>query len=813
MHENLLRAACAALSLEEKVLLLTGRDSWSTQPIERIGLRSMVLSDGPAGVRGAVWDERYPSVNFPSPTSLAASWDRTNVRLVGNALGSEAVRKGVDVVLAPTINLQRTPYGGRHFEAFSEDPLLSSSLATEYVAGIQEFGVGATVKHYVANDSETDRFTVDVRVTERVLREVYLQAFEGPIINGGAWLVMSAYNSVNGARATESSLLETPLKSEWNFDGVVVSDWTAVRSVASAKYGQDLVMPGPGGPWGAALVAAVQAGDVAEELIDDKVLRLLRLASRVGALGGRSAPVFRASGLDAADVARSAAAAGTVLLRNNGLLPLESPASVAVIGEAAVRTRTQGGGSATVLPTAVVSPLDGITDRWPEAQVSWSLGAVVEQGLADLPAGSFTSPAGEDGMLIRYIDGEGRMMAEEVRRTSGIVSFDAAALASKSATVEMHLRYRPEGRGATFPFGVAGLCDFEITIDGAMAAQGRLRTGPDDDPAAVVLHPPATNFLLPRSADAVSMVVRLHPVEGAIPDALALRLGVPPLQDEPGSLIDEAVAAAAAAEVAVVVVSTSPGVESEGFDRSSLQLPGHQDELVRAVVSANPNTVVVINSGSPVLAPWIDNAAAAMAVWFPGQAAGTALAQVLAGDLEPGGRLPVSWPLDEQSIPVHEVKPTDGRLSYTEGLHIGHRAWRRAGGDPAFSFGHGLGYTVWELGDVTARRVNTEICVDFCLRNTGNRPGKAVVQLYAERVSPSAVERPVFWLVGFQSYELEPGGNIYDSVAVPIRSLAHWAKGGWAVEAGEYRIVAAFSSDDERGAALLTLDDIEPGNC
>ena len=802
-----LRTVCGTLSLEEKVLLLTGRDSWSTHPLERIGLRSMVLSDGPVGVRGATWDERDPSANFPSPTALAASWDRDLVHRVGNALGCEAVRKNVDVLLAPTINLQRAPYAGRHFEAFSEDPLLTSELATQYVAGVQEYGVGATVKHYVANDSETDRFTVDVQVTDRVLRELYLRAFEGPVVDGGAWLVMSAYNSVNGARATESELLRTPLQTEWGFDGTVVSDWTAVRSIESAKYPQDLAMPGPGGPWGQALVDAVRAGQVAEEVVDEKVVRLLRLASRVGALAGAPARAT-AEPVDAVEVAKAAAVAGAVLLHNDGILPLQAPPSIAVIGEGAVRARTQGGGSATVIPASVISPLDGIRTRWPEAQVTWSLGAVVQKGLADLPEGSFTTPDGAAGMHVRYLDHAGNVTAREDRRASGIVSFDAASLASNSAVVEMQLNYAPAGEGATFPFGVAGLCDYEVLVDGVSAAAGSLRTGPGDDPAAAVLHPPATSFELPRTDDIVQLVVRLSPVAGEMPDALALRLGVPAPTDAAEDLIANAATAAAAADVAVVVVSTSSEVESEGFDRDSLALPGHQDALVRAVSAANPRTVVVINTGSPVVAPWLDDVAAALTVWFPGQEAGTALAEVLSGDSEPGGRLPVTWPASEDTVPVREVAPTAGVLAYEEGLHIGYRAYLKHDVAPAFAFGHGLGYTTWQVSDLEASPAAApfaDIPISVTLENTGARDGKAVVQVYAERVSASGIDRPARWLATFDAFTVDAGGSRRVRLEVPGGAFAHWSAAGWAVEPGEFQLVVGLASDDARQVTSILV--------
>ena len=275
----------AALSLEQKVRLLTGADVWSLHPEPAVGLRRLVVSDGPAGVRGERWDERDTSANLPSPTALAATWDDARVERLGRLLAAEARGKGVDVLLAPTVNLHRTPYGGRHFECFSEDPLLTGRIGAAYVRGLQSQGVGATVKHFVANDSETDRFTLDARIGERTLHELYLAPFEEIVRDGGVWAVMAAYNGVNGPTMTENPLLRDVLKQEWGFDGVVMSDWFAARSLAAAGAGLlDLVMPGPSGPWGEDLVTAVRAGDVPESAVDDKVLRILRLAARVGAL-------------------------------------------------------------------------------------------------------------------------------------------------------------------------------------------------------------------------------------------------------------------------------------------------------------------------------------------------------------------------------------------------------------------------------------------------------------------------------------------------------------------------------------------------
>src|SRR5215207_9095766 len=350
IDDDEVQARVDVLSLEQKVRLLTGADFWSLYPEPAAGLRRLVVSDGPAGVRGEKWDERETSANVPSPTALAATWDEARLERLGRLLAAEARRKGVDVLLAPTVNLHRTPYGGRHFECFSEDPLLTARIGTAYVRGVQAGGVGATVKRYVANDSETERFTLDARVDERTLRELYLAPFEAIVGEARPWAVMAAYNGVNGTTMTESPLLRDVLKEEWGFDGVVMSDWYAARStVAVGRGGLDLAMPGPTGPWDEALADAVRAGDVAEAAVDDKVLRILRLAARVGALegaGDEEAPERAATWSDREIDAelRASASASFVHARNDGLLPLDASGlrSVAVIGPNAAVARTLG---------------------------------------------------------------------------------------------------------------------------------------------------------------------------------------------------------------------------------------------------------------------------------------------------------------------------------------------------------------------------------------------------------------------------------------------------------------------------------------
>ncbi|QHF26184.1 glycosyl hydrolase [Rathayibacter sp. VKM Ac-2804] len=800
--DALLTELIGRLDLEEKVQLLTGRDFWTTWPIERIGLRRMLVSDGPSGVRGEVWDERSPSLNLPSATALSSSWDRSIARRYGAAAAVEARRKDVDVVLGPTINLHRSPLGGRHFEGFSEDPVLTADLAAAYVAGVQENGVGATPKHYIANDSETDRFTVDVRVGDRALRELYLLAFERAIVETRAWLVMSSYNSINGTTATESDLLETPLNSEWGFDGVVISDWTAVRTVDSARAAQDLVMPGPDGPWGAALVAAVRDGSIEESVVDRKVRRILRLAARVGALEGFEPAVAEPVLVeDGRAFAREAAAAGSVLLRNEGELPWDASAltSVAVIGHNAREARTQGGGSATVLPEKVVTPLDGVRAALPHARVDYALGAVVQDGVAPLVLETITNPVtGEPGQRVRFLAEDGAELFVEDRRATSLVWFGGTAPIAASARVEFSTILTPAA-DATVRLGFAVAGTARVYVDGALFLEETLAAVGSDLGAALLAPPSVSAPLTVTAGTPVDIRIEYDIVhaEGDLEGALGFTYGLEPDATPADELIAEAVALARDADVALVVVGTNSAVESEGYDRSSLDLPGQQDALVRAVAAVNPRTVVVVNAGAPVLLPWRDEVAAVLVGYFGGQEMGDAVADVLLGRVEPGGRLPTTWPVAIEDVPVLSTLPTDGELHYDEGIHIGYRAWLRSEVEPAYVFGHGLGYTSFELVSVSTPEPvrggeDVELLVDVV--NTGERAGKVVLQAYAER-RDSAVERPVRWLVGFESATLEAGASAQIAVTVPTRLLATW-NDGWEYEAGAFTIRLGTSLED-----------------
>jgi beta-glucosidase len=807
------------LALEVKIRLLTAATSWRAHHDTTIGLSPIVVSDGPAGVRGEAWDEREPSLSLPSGTCLASTWDERAARRYGEILAAEARERGIHVVLGPTINLHRSPLGGRSFEAFSEDPLLTSRIGVGYVQGLQSGAVAACPKHYVGNESETERFTVDARIDDRTLRELYLAPFEAVVRDGGAWTIMSAYSGVNGATMTEHPLLRSPLKDEWGFDGLVISDWGAVRSVvASATAAQDVVFPGPASPWSQGLQQAVESGAVAEADIDEKVGRLLLLATRVGALEGYDSPLV--DEVDALPPAakdgelKALAIAGMVLLRNeDDILPLRAGGlnSLAIIGASADQPRIQGGGSATVMPQRVSSPLVALSHRLPKVTIRHAVGSPVTDGIVPLPTHMVTDPeTGQPGVRVRFFDERGAVVHSERRENCHLVWLGNAP--DGAPVVEIDTIFTPASTLAT-ELGFAMEGEAWLWVDGALFHHASMPADPEGLGAGLLS--PRSSSAPIELAEGAPIRLRLryrYPSGGEFfPGALSVGVGTrtPPSARE--GMLADAIAAATSSDVAVVVVGTSEQVESEGRDRTDLRLPGWQDELIEAVAAVNPRTVVVVNSGAPVELPWAERVGAILATWFPGQEAGDAIADVLLGDAEPGGRLPVTWPTALADVPVREVTPHDGVLDYAEGLHLGYRAWLKAGARPMYPFGHGLGYTEWSIDAVAVvdRGGSQGVPVDnvcaVTVANTGNRRGSTVVQVYASRPD-SAIERPHRWLVGFHRVTLDAGTHTRLLIDLPARQFAHW-DGQWSWESGPFDLEVGFSATDIRRRAVITCVD------
>ncbi|HTW05310.1 MAG TPA: glycoside hydrolase family 3 C-terminal domain-containing protein [Streptosporangiaceae bacterium] len=873
------------LSVQDKVLLLTGADAWRTQGAEALGLRPMITSDGPAGVRGVVLDERHPSSSLPCPSALGATWDPGLVGELAATLGAEARAKGVDVLLAPTINLMRTPLGGRGFECFSEDPVLTGRLGVAFVRGVQSAGVAATVKHFVGNDSETERWTYDARISERVLRELYLAPFEACVREAGVALVMAAYNKVNGIPMTEHArLLRDVLKDEWGFDGVVTSDWHAARSTAAtALAALDLAMPGPDGPWGGQLAQAVADGAVTGEVLDDKVIRLLRLAARVNALclpggddppGPPRVPAARADlrpavAPGAADAAsprpdsstdpdrslrpgaslypdsslyprqslhpgqplppdpslhpsplphpdqafvdpallRRAVAASLVLLRNEGgALPIDpgSVGRVAVIGPNAIRPAIHGGGSAVVMPVTVSTPADAIAEALAgQAEVTVSGGCQTWVVVPEPAPGSLRDPgSGRPGLRLEFRDCDGELLAAEHRTSPALTWWDQVPPGigwGKPGTVVLLTSFRPEV-GGPHVFGVAGVGRLTLTVDGAVVADAE--TVVPDDPVEAMARPGELRATVELEAGRQAQVrLEFRPAaDGEGP--LTVRLGIVPVAAD-DDLLAEAERAAGLADAAIVVVGTAPMTESEGFDRSTLALPGRQDELVRRVAAANRRTVVVINAGMPVLMPWADQVAAVIYAWLPGQAMGTALADVLLGRAEPGGRLPVTLPAAEADCPVLHAIPEHGVIEYSEGLLIGYRGYDASLRRPHFPFGHGLGYTSWVYESALATAADPaagdDLEVTVTVRNSGSRPGREVIQAYLAG-PPSDPAAPPRQLAAFAGVSAAAGARAEATLRLPARAFARWdeREGGWTWPPGPFTVHVGRSSRDLR---------------
>ncbi|WP_228373532.1 beta-glucosidase family protein [Demequina gelatinilytica] len=797
------RVLARALPLERKVLLLTGATMWRLHALPELGLRGVAFSDGPVGVRGLGDVDGATSILFPTPSAIAATWDVALAFEVGRAFAREARDHGVDVVLAPQVNIQRTPVGGRHFECFSEDPWLTSAIGTTVVRGIQDQGVAACMKHYVANDSETERTSYVSRLGMQALREVYLAPFEDAV-EAGVWSVMAAYNGaddgVESAPMTaHRHLLVDVLKDELGFDGVVVSDWEATgEGEPAANGGLDLVMPGPAGPWGERLLAAVHAGRVSEREIDDKVARVLLLAGRVGALGEGPAPVTHAADLRA--LVRRAAASSMVVLRRGDDAPWDrpAPATIALIGPNALRPHVLGGGSSTVHPAHVVTPAEGLAARWPDASIVLARGGDPRAFAPRLQVGR---------VGVRHRDDAGRVLGVQE-----VVGWDGwlRDVPAEATEVELTVAVRLTEPG-THRLSVGTVGAHRIMIDGVEASASDASVGVDCVLDSSVNNPAGAEVEVhvaePRDVDIVAMLQVIDAggygrfVRGELRHALP-----GPSADEE---IDAAVAAARAAQLAVVIVGTNEESESEGWDRTTLALPGRQDELVERVLDVAPDAVILVNAGAPVLLPWLERARTVLWAWFPGQEAGHAIADVLAGEVEPGGRLPWTLPAREADVPVPHAIPDAGIVRYDEGVHVGYRGWERSAAEPAAPFGHGLGWSSWRYDVVGVPRLtgSGDLEIDVDVTNVGTRGSREVVQVYVE-AQEGAHERPVRWLGGFVAVHARPGETVRARVTVARRRLEVWdtETAAWVLPAGEYRLRAGRSVRDLRLDTAVRLE-------
>ena len=807
----------AELTLEEKISMLAGVDMWHSQAIERLGIPALKVTDGPNGARGIGGVRGKSSASFPVGVAMGATWNVELIERVGQALAEETRSKGAQILLGPTVNMHRSPLGGRNFESFSEDPYLAQRMAVNYIRGLQKLGVGACVKHYLCNDQEYNRHFLSSDVTERALREIYLLPFEGAILEAGSWSVMSSYNRINGTWASEHDrLLLDVLKSEWSFDGLVISDWYGTYSPEVVPSGLDLEMPGPARWMSKAHVnKALEEGTIELEQINDKVRRLLLVLQCTGAFDDPSTEEQAVDKPEHRKLIREVGTEAIVLLKNEGgLLPLDLPAGgrLAVIGANAKTAQFQGGGSSQVKPHYVVSPLDAITARASgKFEIEYAEGAPLRRNPPALTATNLRSRDGKEGVLLAEYFGSLDFSGEPVYvahiDTSGFGMFGQIAddfdpthfslRLSGSFHVSESGRYR-------FSFGLVGLTG-RLSINDEQIANLSL----DEETVGSVPEYQSHTFEMQLEAGR-EYTLQMEYVTLPEIQWRAMALGVEWLERQ--DPVDEAVELARTADRVVIVAGLTNEWEAEGADRVNMRLPNRQDELIEKVAAVNPNVVVVLNLGGPVAMPWLDHVSSVLQMWYLGQETGNALADVLFGDVSPSGKLPTTFPRRLEDNPSYLNFPGEnGHVNYGEGLFIGYRYYDKKDIEPLFPFGHGLSYTQFKFHSLSmpeSAQLGQTVRVSCEVQNIGSVGGKEVVQLYVRDLESSLV-RPSKELKAFAKIDLQPGESKKVEFSLDRRAFSFYddLKAEWIAEPGEFEVLVGASSRDIHLAGSLLLEE------
>ena len=790
------------LTPDEKLSLLGGT-GFPTQPIPRLGLPAIGMIDAGQGARGGLPPTQGPATAFPAGVCMASTWDPGLIGRVARAIGEETRNKGPgsQVLLGPAVNIHRSPLGGRNGEYFSEDPFLAARMAVGYVRGMQSTGVGACIKHFVCNNEESDRFEVNVVVGERALREIYFPAFEAGVKEGGVWMVMSSYNKVNGTHVSASRFLLTDvLKRGWGFDGLVTSDWS-IHGPVSVQAGNDLEMPDHKWTKLDRLHAALADGSVTQAAVDDAVHRYLRTVIRVGLLDHPPAPDPRmVNSPEHRQLAYEAATKGIVLLKNQDhFLPFDRHRlhSVAVVGEAARTLQFGALGSPAVDPLHSTQLLDGIREKVGEGvTVRFATGRAVGEPVS----GPALTPAGGHpghGFLAEYFPNEN--LAGEpglVREEEEINIFDQPSPLPGSRREHYSARWTgkltaPVSGQYTFTF--AGDDGYRLFIDdkplidewahpnSSRSAQIDLEAGKSYDLRAEFFQ---------AGGEVRAQLSWLLPGQG---------------------LYAGAVGAAKSSDVVILAASTEH-MEGEGRDRPSMDLPGKQDNLIRAVLDANPHTLIVLNNGTPVtMTDWIARVPGVIEAWLPGQEGGGALADVIFGDVNPSGKLPDTLAFKRGDYPDAPNFPgRDGTVNYAEGIYVGYRHFDKAGIEPLFPFGYGLSYTTFAYKNLrlsSSELADGSVSVSVDLTNTGPRAGEETAQLYLHDTQPK-IDRPIRELKGFAKVALQPGETKAVQFTVQPRDLAYFDVSGhqWKADPGDYEVEVGTSSRGIQQKAPLRLD-------
>lgn len=789
------------LTQDEKLALLSGT-GFTTQPIPRLGVPGMAMADAGQGVRGGPSGTLGPATAFPAGVEMASTWDTNLIRQVGQAIGDEARNKGtgVQVELGPAINIHRSPLGGRNGEYFTEDPFLDAQLTVAYVRGIQSMEVGACLKHFACNNQEIDRGEVNVIVGERALREIYLPAFKAGVQEGKTWAIMSSYNRINGFHASANHYLLTDvLKKEWGSDGLVMSDWGGVHETDVVQAGNDLEMPTDRNMSVPKLKAALADGSVTQAAVDDSVHRILRTVIRTGLLDGpmHSDPTQVNSPAHAA-LALEIAEKGIVLLKNQkNILPLDSGIkSIAVIGEWAEHLQIDALGSPQVPPTHVVQLLDAIKARAGDTTVNY----VPAGGNGDLLTAS----------AVMLPDGSGHGFKAEYFKNRDLQGQPALIRVDEKIDLQ-----NPRTPAPGFPQN-----DFSIRWSARLTAPATGKyvfTFTSDDGCRVFLDGKA---IIDHWVETTATPFR---GEAELTAGKTYDLRIEYFQaggsyeaqlnwQWPGErLFDDAITAAKKSDVAIVCISTQ-GMEGEGNDRPSMDLPGNQAELIRAVAAANKKTIVILNNGTPVtMTNWLEQVPAIVEGWFPGQEGGSALAAILFGDVNPSGKLPDTLAASRDDYPDANNYPgVNHEVHYAEGIYVGYRHFDKDKIRPLFPFGYGLSYTTFGYNNLQLSQKQLapdgSVTASVDITNTGKRAGEEVVELYIHDLHPQ-IDKPVRELKGFAKVALQPGETKTIQFTIQPRDLDYFDVPGhqWKADTGDYEIEVGASSRDIRQKAMVQL--------
>ncbi|MCQ1839012.1 beta-glucosidase [Neorhizobium galegae] len=788
------------MTIEEQVSLLSGASFWRTASVPRLGIPSIKVTDGPNGARGENFSGGITSAAFPVAIALAASWDVELVRQVGVALAQETKSKGAQVLLAPTVNMHRNTLNGRNFECFSEDPHLASEMAVAYIQGVQSEGVAATVKHFIGNETEVERRTISAEIDERTLREIYLPPFEAAVKRAGVWCVMTAYNYLNGTHTSQHPwLLETVLRQEWGFDGVVMSDWTATHSTTQALLaGLDLEMPGPGVHRGAKLVDAVASGEIDAATVRSAARRMLTLAMRTGSFEHPDPVAERADDRpEHRALIRRAGAQGAVLLKNDSLLPVATSKlkRVAVIGPNAMRPALFGGGSAQINAHYRISPIDGLKDALgPDVIVDYALGCPGDRytPLIRQPISiDFFNTSNSDTAPVLSKAGE----SSEFRWFGPVED----GIDQLSFSAKLRTTFLAEESGIHV-FGLMSAGTSRLHLNGVLLldawsnwtrGESYFGHGCDELLAEICL----------EAGQQYDIDIDYACGDGLTTTLKAVRFGIQP-PSAAGSF-EEALALAAAVDVVVLMVGLNDDWETEAEDRRSIDLPGKQNNLVDAVLAANPDTVVVLQSGSPLAMPWLDEAKAVLQLWYPGQECGNALADVLTGAADPGGRLPMTFPKSLKGLEeMTKRHAKHAKVAYGEGVDMGYRHFEKDSDNILFPFGHGLSYGSFHYRDLQIGDWSQDegLAIEFTIENRSHRLGQEIAQIYLKSRGNEGQS-----LVCFLKQDIGAGSSKKLEATIPSSAFERWdnEKTKFNRKADTFQLMVGRSATDIR-----LLDDV-----